>query len=125
MALPGRPETSSTGALDLALGLLDRVDHGLRLHGAKLELVFVDLNDGVGVEHVVEGHENGAGLLGALDDRGEGRRVDGDEGDRVVAGGDEVVDGGDLGGAIVADRDDGEFLELGLLSGRAAQALAH
>ena len=38
---------------------------------AHLELVLVDLHHLVGVEHVVEGHQHDAGLVGALDHRVE------------------------------------------------------
>ena len=99
-------------ALDLALRLLDGVDDGLGLDGTELVLILVDLHDLVGVEHVVEGHEHGARALGALDYRVEGRWVHRYDADAVVAGGDEVVDRGDLGGRVVADRDDLEFGEL-------------
>ena len=95
---------------DVALGGLDAVDHGLRLHPAELELILVDLHDLVGIEHVVEGDEHGPGALRALHDRVERGGIDRVDDDRVVTGGDVVVDGRDLRGRIVADRD---HLEVG------------
>ena len=66
-----------------------------------------------GVEDVVEGDEDDAGFLGALDDRAEGGRVLRVDDDRVIAGVDEVVDGRNLRRHVLAGRDDLEFLELG------------
>ena len=76
-------------------------------------LVDVDVDGVLGVQCVVEGDQDDARLLGALDDRREGGRVLGVDDDGVIAGIDEVVDRRNLGRHILAGRDDLEFLELG------------
>ena len=80
-------------------------------HLAHQVLVFVDLQDLVGIEHVVEGHEHDTGLVGAADDGAEGGRIDRDRDDRVVAGIDEVIDRGELRGDVGSGGDDLEFLD--------------
>ena len=80
---------------------------------AEALLVDVDVDRVLGVEDVVEGDEDDAGFLGALDHRAEGRRVLGVDDDGVIARVDEVVDRRDLRRHVLAGRDDLEFLELG------------
>ena len=103
-------------ALDVALGGLDAVDHGLGLYLAKLELVLVDLDDLVGVEHVVIGARCTVPARWARLITGVERAwIDRVDDDAVVAGGDEIVDRCDLRRRIVADRNHLEFGELGLV----------
>src|SRR5262249_8899562 len=75
-------------------------------------LIDVDIDSVLGVEDVVEGDEDHAGRLRALDHRPERFRVLRVDDDRVIAGIDEVVDRGDLRGDILAGRHDLELLQL-------------
>ena len=98
---------------DLAAGLavrLELVDEELRPLAAHLELVLVDLHDGVGVEDVVERHEHDVVLVGEADHPVEALGRDGDGDDRVEALVDEVLDRAELRRRVGAGRDD---LELG------------
>ena len=87
------------------------VDQPMTPEFAEALLVDVDVDRVLGVENVVEGDKDHAGILGALDHGCEGLRVLGVDDDRVVAGIDEVVDRRDLRGHIFAGRDDLEFLQ--------------
>src|SRR5262245_37143585 len=72
-------------------------------------LVDVDVDCFLGVEDVVERDQHDARVVGALDHRLERRRILRVDDDRVVAGVDEVVDGGDLRGDVLAGGDDLEL----------------
>jgi hypothetical protein len=76
-------------------------------------LVDVDVDGVFAIENVVEGHQDDARVVGALDDRLERRWVLGVDDDRVEAGIDEIIDRGDLRGDVLASRDNLELLELG------------
>ena len=90
----------------------DVLDQPVAPELAQALLVDVDVDGVGGVEDVVEGDEDDARLLGALDDRAEGGRVLGVDDDGVVAGVDEVVDRRDLRRHVLAGGDDLELREL-------------
>ena len=79
---------------------------------AEALLVDVDIDRILGIENVIEGDEDDSGVLGPLDHGREGLRVLRIDNDRVIAGIDEVVDRADLGGDVLAGRDDLELLQL-------------
>jgi hypothetical protein len=81
---------------------------------ADSQLVFVDLQDLVAVQHVVERHKNNACLVGTLDNRSRcsGVYCDGDNG--VVAGVNEVIDGRNLCRNVCAGLNNLQFLHVWL-----------
>jgi len=110
----------ATNFEDLAGGLAligEFLADELRPLAAHLQLVFVDLHHGIGVEHVVERHEYNILAVGETDDAVEAIWGNGDGDDGIEALVDEILDGAELGGRIGAGRDDLE-LGNGILDGR-------
>ena len=85
----------------------------VRPQDAEALLIDIDIDRILRVEDVVEGDEDDAGFLGALDTGSEGGWILGVDDDRVIARVDEVVDRRDLCRHVLAGRDDLEFLQLG------------
>ena len=109
---------------DVAGRLAHLLEQELGRHAAHFLLVLVDLHHLVGVEHVVERHDDDVVLVGEADDAVEAFGRDRVDDDRVVALVDEVLHRAELRGDVGAGRDDLELLDVLLDPRLSAKALA-
>ena len=106
---PEGPRTCRKVRSPVFLALLQQEFGG---HFAEAFLVHVDRDLVRAVDHVVEGDDDDALGIGLVHDTLEGGGVVGIDDDRIEALVDEVVGCGDLGGDVLAHRDDLELLDL-------------
>ena len=97
---------------NLAVLLAHFLDQEVGAHLAHLGLVFIDHHHLVGVEHVVERHNDDIALVGELYHAVKAVRRHGDGDNRVVTLIDKVLHRAKLGGNVGAGRDDLHFLDI-------------
>ena len=113
---------------DLAFLLAHFLDQEFGWLTAKLNLIFVDHHDLVGIENVIERHNDDIVFVGELDHPVETFRRNGDRDNRVVALVDEVFHRTQLGGNVSTGRNDLQFLDVFLdasLLGESLGSLDH